>query len=305
MPRYQPVLVPEPDLTGQPASRYGVVALLGPSQIAAANTLGVGSFRISLNWDERQLKPKGRIDFSDLDAQLERAGTREVLVTLAYSPAWAAPCRACPPDLGAWESFVGTVLRRYKGRQNIVFGIWNEPNGDEFFQDDERATQYGALFRTAARVRNRVAPKTRLAAPETAYHAAKAPLLVGIPYFVEAMARIGEVLKPTDIVSVHWYGAPDAPALARYMQFVAAYADGREVWLTEANGVATCDDVTQQQALATILHTMDSLVVPTWTKTFIYVLHDGLSCSMSLFQPDYTPRAAATWLAAYISRRTQ
>lgn len=297
-----PVDIPVPPVAPQPASRYGVVALLGPTQVDAVRDLGIGSIRISLDWIDRQAAADSPVDFSDLDAQLERADALglDVLVTLAYSPSWAALCRQCAPDPDKWRDFVTSVLTRYKDRPKLTFGIWNEPNGDLFFRDDEQATRYIALARIALQVRDDVAPTARMAAPETAYHAVPPST-----YFHSAMTELRNLLKPHDVVTVHWYRSPDAPPILSYMRHIASWAEDREIWLTEANGESTCDDMRQQRDIAHVLHAMDGNSVPQWTRTFIYVLHDGIACGMGLLQPDWTRRAAFDWYRDYITARTQ
>jgi hypothetical protein len=261
--------------------------------------LGVGSVRIDFVWAERQSEPGGPIDFSDLDAQLVRAADTAVFVTISQSPEWAAACRVCPPAPDAWRAFVRTLFERYRDRRHVVFGLWNEPNGDQFFKDDEQATHYIALAKIALKVRDEEAPDVRLAVPETAYHAA-----LPRQYYASVIKEIGGLLRPHDVITVHWYRAPDAPPIVPYMRYIAQRAPGHEVWLTEANGESTCDDVKQTRDLQHVLYAMDSQQVPQWTRTYVYVLHDGIPCGMGLLQPDWSRRAAFDWFRTYIAART-
>ncbi len=285
--------------------RYGVVVgTLGPSQAEAVAELGTGAIRIGFNWAERQPERGGPIDFSDLDAQLTRATDLTTLVTLEHSPSWAAPTRQHPPDIDAWREFVAAVLERYRDYPgDVIWGIWNEPNGDQFFVDDDKATHYGELFRAAHTARERVSPNATLAGPETAYHAAKRRWW-GTPYLVHAMRRIMPVMKPQDVVTVHWYDSPDAPPLAEYMRTVAALAGDHELWLTEANGPSTGDDAAQEHYVAKILHTMDAAATPSWTKTFVYVLQDGIPNGMGIIDPEWVRRTAFHWYRTYIATRS-
>ena len=80
-------------------------------------------------------------NFKSLDRYSELAGQNhtEIMLTLGYTPRWAAsrpdevstsgmPGVASPPaNIGAWRDYVRTVATRYKGKIH-VYEIWNEAN---------------------------------------------------------------------------------------------------------------------------------------------------------------------------------
>jgi hypothetical protein len=264
---------------------YGVVTqILGKEHGDMVAELGVGSVRLDFNWDEIEAQP-GRLDWRALDDRISeaRAQNLEVLATMAYTPAWAGPARnRLPDDLADWQNFVRACMRRYG--EHVVYGVWNEPNLDQFLEDDDSGGQYQKLWNAAHEARLEVDGNLSLAGPETSHHAMKR-------YYqrvMDAMNGRGQMLGH-DKVTVHWY--PDGPRLGGYMKKVRGKAGGREVWLSET-GVGTCDDQRQVDRYDAILTEFVRSGRTWWTKVFFYVLHNGESCSEAIVRPDWAPRPA-------------
>ena len=152
------------------------------TSLAALSRPGVGAIRL---WDAgvtwRELEPQpGVYDFARLDEAVERAHANhsEVMLVLAGTPAWAAanPHRASwvdPPRVAAYQSFVRTVMQRYRsfdpdhdghGYRGIAdYQVWNEPNIKTYWTGT--LPQMAGLVRAAWQVRQRVDKGAQLIAP--------------------------------------------------------------------------------------------------------------------------------------------
>jgi hypothetical protein len=156
--------------------------------------LGTRWVALDFNWYE--IEPAQDVfDWSLIQPRVDGAidAGHRILARLAYSPGWAAPCRArcAPRDVADFKDFVGRVLHRYRplGR-NIAFAIWNEPNGRAYLDNDEDATTYAELVRAADRARGGVHPEAVLIGPNTAHHAVSHS-----SYYRNAMTLVGHRLS--------------------------------------------------------------------------------------------------------------
>jgi hypothetical protein len=278
--------------------RYGIVSPFWDQQHTnAVNNLGAGSARFTLYWSLTNPSP-GVFDWGFFDQHLDYSVGQlglQVFVTVGeLTPGWAGPCSTCSPyNIADWENYFEQVIRHAINRYpdaRIVFGVWNEPNLGAFLQDDRQATNYAQLFYAADRARDRVSPNIRLGGPETSFHA------IHDGYFSNAMNKIRNTLHAGDVVTVHWY--PDSQySIGVYMNAIANAAAPFRVWLTEAGGVDTCNDLDQWSGIAPILSVLDSGVIPNWQRVFIYHLRTTSSCGHTLINPNWTPRYSYTALA--------
>lgn len=136
--------------------QFGVVTQVFSSQDDSKVTqLGAGSVRLSANWNEIELcssRVYGPSCFSwaALDDAMNRAIARqlEVVLSLAYTPAWSNSNGPnwMPGDMLDWQNFVEAIINRYGNYPYLVFGIWNEPNLDQFLMDDNYATFWATCF---------------------------------------------------------------------------------------------------------------------------------------------------------------
>ncbi|MEM7030599.1 MAG: hypothetical protein AAF629_13610 [Chloroflexota bacterium] len=123
----------------KPDTRFGIVQTYDDFDAAAAS--GAGFTRIKLYWDV--IQPNGPDDWFPsnvpdplLDVDLQ-AG-REIVGLIVRTPAWARdlnnpgndpdnPQAKDVPDLEAWATFVGMLVKQYEGRIHHWI-IWNEPD---------------------------------------------------------------------------------------------------------------------------------------------------------------------------------
>jgi hypothetical protein len=108
----------------------------GTAELNAADELGVRYIRVDFNWD--QMEPaQNSFNWGPWDNVVNGAVARGmgVFATLAYTPSWAngGKDHTYPPtDVNDWRDFVFRVGQRYADRVDH-WGMWNEPNLDDFF----------------------------------------------------------------------------------------------------------------------------------------------------------------------------
>jgi hypothetical protein len=74
---------------------------------------------------------------------------------------------------------------------------------------------------------------------------------------------------------------------------------GREVWLTETDGNATCDENQQNAGVDYLSSTFQNTGVAGWTRMFLYVLHTNGNCDHSIVRPDGSNRPAFVTYQGY------
>ncbi len=190
-----------------------------------------------------------------------------------------------------WYDFVWRVIDRYRGYSNIVYGVWNEPNL-HFLNDNSIATIYAGLFLTADSARMSANPNAALGGPETSHHA------MDNSYFHHAMNWLAFSLKPQDVITVHWY--PDGPYFPTYMDRVRDRSGSHQVWLTET-GENTSNDAVQIGRYRYMLEEFLNRGRTWWTKTFFYVLHNGMDGTENIVRSNWTPRAAYHYYRDFIT----
>jgi len=286
----------QPVKTASPA--WGIVTqAFGDQHRDKVAELRAGSVRIDFNWYEMEAVDDG-FNFLPQQEMVERASDLglEVYATLAYSPMWAAPvcgepveagkppsahCR--PYDLNEWKEFVTEVINHFGWRNNITFGIWNEPNL-HFLNDNNIAALWGGLWQYATFGRaDSQYPSVRFGGPETSWHA------LGNGYYAQAIFQMQQWWVPQDVVTVHWY--PHGTSVSSFMS-QSYQQPQREIWLTETDGDATCDENSQSSVVNNIASSFQYSGFPQWTRTFLYVLHTNNNCDHSIVRPDWSNRPA-------------
>jgi hypothetical protein len=251
--------------------------------VAKARDMGATWVRIDLSWDSIEAK-KDEWDFRAADAVIDNAKSLglKTYATLAYSPAWACKhgSHNCVPEPESWKNFVRTVAMRYKNKVD-AFGIWNEPNLEEFWLGS--AKQYvNVLLRPAAEVIHKEAPGVLVAGPDLAHlYGAR----LGIQDFFTDLKKLdGD--KSLDVLSHHLYGASDFKdkivgfrfgeviyrnGLVQILQKAGLW--GRQAWITEI-GLDSRDLGEDAQAKG-LAEQMEFLKSETWIKkAFIFHLAD-------------------------------
>lgn len=113
------------------------------AMIDACVELGVKWIRVDANW--YQLEPSDdNYNFGFMDAIVDRAnaGNLKVYMTLAYTPAWVPRHgdtdgqfhNDTPNTSDEWVDFIRDIVPHYRSKGVTHFGLWNEPNLDNFFE---------------------------------------------------------------------------------------------------------------------------------------------------------------------------
>lgn len=191
-----------------------------PGEIARFAEAGYRIARMDLFWAQVEKTP-GVYDFAAYDrlvAALARAGARPLFILDYGNPLYdenRAPHSAA--GRAAFARFAGAAAAHFRGK-GVLWEIWNEPNGSQFWRPRPNPDDYAALaIATAKAVR---------AADRDAV--ILAPAAAGFPWeFLEAVFRRG-LLAHIDAVSVHPYRgqAPETAAsdYARLRILIARHA---------------------------------------------------------------------------------
>src|SRR3954454_12824956 len=188
--------------------------------------LGARVVWLRLGWDVIEPDCKGCFNWTTTDAWRDEARRthRTIFASLAYAPAWAnggQPYRYPPMNYQDWYDFVFATVSRYR-RDIHLWGVWNEPNLDQYLQGTDPRV-YRSLVITARAAVRAADPLATILGPDVSWHGVKDG------WFAAAMRDFGDLF---DIVTVHWYA--DGPDLAAMMdQDVTPLAFGRPVWTSE------------------------------------------------------------------------
>lgn len=202
--------------------------------------------------------------YDDVVSMYQRSGTN-VLGLLAYSATWASthPSPASTddrvfsvPDLGAWSTFVRTVVGRYKDTVH-AWEIWNEPDAAHFLRPTAGSAAYLPMLKAAYQAIKEVDPTAIVVTGGTA----------GINYaFVKNLYALGGK-GYFDAIGVHAYrtlgadfcSAPETSRfglhsldvdLAALNAVIARYDLGRPIWITEFGWPTHTAGVTEAQQAA-------------------------------------------------------
>lgn len=248
--------------------------------------MGARWARLNLEWAMIQPAP-GVWDFSRTDAavaQVEAAGLK-IYACLLYSPAWASSNGRSNgvPDQAAWEAYVTAVVRRY-GSRIQAYGIWNEPNLDDYWVGNARDYTQKLLIPAAAII-HRDAPGVLVAGPDLAHLATGT---IPVPQFYRELKAYGGA-EALDVVSHHLYGHADYEAKLIGAKFLGvtyrpglkqmlanAGLDGKELWLTETG--VNAKELGEAQQAAELEAQWRFLATQPWVKkAFIYAWADDAS----------------------------
>jgi len=191
------------------------------SETNQVNQIADGGFRfirMDYIWSNVE-KQKGVYDFKPYDELLAALKSRNIrpLFILCYgNPLYDEGNGPCT-DAGrnAFASFAKAAAAHFKG-EGVLWEIWNEPNGANFWRPTPKVEDYVKLARATYAALKEGDPDCTVLAPA----------LAGWDFgYIEAAFKLG-LLECTDVISVHPYGSSKPEDAADY------YATVRELAAT-------------------------------------------------------------------------
>ncbi len=279
-------------------------------EISMLKDMGANWVRVDMNWSSIEPE-KGKWDFSTPDAVVNNAekSNLKIYASLISTPSWVAKSPIDPPDFLEWMIFVKKLSERY-GDRIAVYGIWNEPNLEEFWSGTSE--QYvEILLKPAYPIIKFNAPHSLVAAPELA-HLYSARL--GITDFFASIKKYGGE-KSLDVVSHHIYGDTDFSSKIFGFKFIGIqYRQGllqmlkdnglgdKHIWITEmGSNVSNSNEEQQASNLIAQLSLLKSL--PLFDKAIIYELGpESNNDQWGLLRPDGTKRPAFYQIQKFMSK---
>jgi GH35 family endo-1,4-beta-xylanase len=121
-------------------------------------------------------KQRGVFDWTKLDAMIDAAGKRSIMIVLGHPPAWAAKggpdgnqaawmpagSNRPPKTMAAWRRYIEAVVTRYKGRV-ALYQVWNEPADRRFYSGE--LEELGTLCKVAYQTVKRIDKGARVVSP--------------------------------------------------------------------------------------------------------------------------------------------
>jgi hypothetical protein len=260
--------------------------------------LGAGVVRLAFGWDVIEPNCKGCYAWERTDAWRDEAKRthRAIFASLAYAPAWAnggQPYRYPPLNYQDWYDFVFATASRYRD-DIVLWGVWNEPNLDEYLQGAEPRV-YRSLVITARAAILAANPRAMVLGPDVSWHGVKDG------WFAAVMNDFGDLF---DIVTIHWYA--DGPELSVMMdQLVRPVSLGRNVWMTEV-GMKPCASFFGEAGQASLYQRVLSAFQQRrswWTGVIFYDLYElpsGRDCGTAITRADWSNRPAFQLYQAFI-----
>ena len=224
---------------------------------------------------------------------------RTIFASLAYAPAWANgghPFSYPPLNYQDWYDFVFATVSRYRD-DVFLWGVWNEPNLDEFLQGSDPRV-YRSLAITARAAILAANPLATVLGPDVSWHGVRDGWLAA------AMNDFGDVF---DVMTFHWY--PDGPELSVMMdQLVRPASLGKPVWMSET-GKKPCGSPFGEVAQALLYQrVLDAFQARRswWTGVLFYDLYDppvGRDFGTAITRSDWSNRPAFLLYQAFIRQR--
>ena len=264
--------------------------------------LGMNWIRVDGNWVSME-PSRGRFEWGVMDRVVNSARTRDlkVFMTLAYSPSWVPRSNdggdGTPHDdeiagSAEWSTFVTQAVRHYRALGVTHFGMWNEPNLEQFWDGTADTFVDRVLIPGAAAVRAACSDCVVLG-PDLAH-------LRGYDDFLRVVMR--RARSSFDIFAHHIYkdwpenghSAFDGDSFINALEMRRAFGrasmrevldefDYRgEVWITETGYRASppgsaSEEEAQEIYIRRVME--EQLERPWWTNTFFY---ESVDCGIDI-----------------------
>ncbi len=272
------------------ASPFGINAHIPNDAVAdRIAEAGIEWVRIDFLWSKVETD-RDVYDWQVYDALVDRLEARglKAYATLQGTPAWAtagSEFSGVPDDANQWQEFVYLAARRYRGRI-AVWGIWNEPNLEHFWEGS-RDAYIDTLLIPGAKAIRAADPGALVAGPDLAHLSSGA----WDTWLRDVILTAGDSL---DILTHHYYPShgkafelvydfqqkPDLPWGSPAVRDVLIETGwwGRPFWLTET-GVQSGVEGPGDQADyydGVVEDWFGSYPEGRWIdRIFFYQMHDG------------------------------
>lgn len=180
---------------------------------------GFGFARMDLFWNKVETK-RGEYDFSAYDrlvTELQKVGTRALFILDYGNDLYQEGSPRTSESRAAFARFAAAAAKHFADKK-VIWEIWNEPNGGQFWRPEPNAAEYASLALETAKTIHKADPSALVLAPGAA----------GFPWeFLETIFQAG-LLEQIDGVSVHPYRTQEpetaAADFARLRTLIARYA---------------------------------------------------------------------------------
>jgi polysaccharide biosynthesis protein PslG len=253
--------------------------------------IGIRWHRVDFDWPDVQPHEQGSFNWADTD-RIVGAASRlnlNLLVILAYTPAWASASRdkgAPPRDPRLFLEYVAAVVHRYRG-EVAAWSVWNEPNLKVFWKGSRREFIDDIWVPGLNEIRG-VDPDAFLVGPDLSSTKNNAVLKDWLPECLRASRGL------LSAVAHHQYDGRDTvqgrvAELARVRDAMdKAGASDLPLWVTEIGWDRVSPN--QQAQLLTDVYAEMRPRQDWWEKTFWYDSHGK---GWGLLEPDGSPDAGA------------
>ena len=233
---------------------------------------GVDTIRILIPWF--LVEPEDDVwtwDRTDRIVYGARDRDIKVVAVLNHTPEWAVtpgtdPLVGAPADPAEYAEYVGMVATRYKGQVG-AYEIWNEPNGQIFWQPKPNAADYTKLLQAAYPVIKEIDPDAVVIAGSIGAILDDGDWTTDSVRFLREMYEAGAA-GYFDALSYHpyhyttpfstggWLQGSPINQLNEIRELMTQHGDGnKKIWATEYGQPAALEsDVNQAYYIADFLH---------------------------------------------------
>jgi hypothetical protein len=187
------------------------------ARLADLASLGIGSLRVDLDWENIQPDSPTAWRWDDFDRVVKASSAHglTLLPIVGYTPPWArrADCSgpSCPPaDPARFAAFVGAAVHRYAPMGVTTWELWNEPNQGGSWLPAADAGAYAALVKATVPAMRKASGGLTILSGGLAPTESRNGNLEQLDYLRQLCAAGG--VGPVDAVGYHPYTFPVPPS---------------------------------------------------------------------------------------------
>lgn len=253
-------------------SGFGVQAKperTGPTEMDAIKATGFNYIRYDMRWDDVE-HARGVYTWTKFDnfiGNLHKAGLKSVVILngvnglysekvdvppeLSYGATWSYAAPSNEESVRAFAAFAVAAIQRY-GTDDIIWELWNEPDGVAFWPPKPDATAFSRLADITCRAMRAAAPRAMIIGPAVARLPSRADFLHRNFFQTFIQSPVKDCLNA---ISVHPYRHNRAPETviddydSKVRPFVQAYLpkDKKPLPIIDGEWGYSMTDVTPEQ----------------------------------------------------------